>query len=87
MILSFEFPTNPKTATNETPAKPTRAAGTGSRISPTTTAKNIAKKCHAFCVNPSGAGTNHSAIATIIGTNNFKVCFDIYAPSKVIRQL
>ena len=64
MILSFELPINPNAAISDTPAKPTRAAGTGSIISPTTTAKNIAKKCHALADRPSGAGMNHKIAKT-----------------------
>ena len=73
VILSFGLPTNPKAATSETPANPTKAAGTGSTIRPTTTAKNIAIKCHALALNPSGAGINQKISKTATGIINLIV--------------
>jgi hypothetical protein len=74
-ILSLELPTKPVTATKEIPANPTNAAGTGSIINPTTTAKNTAKNRQASMLSPSGAGINYSNAKTIIGENNFKLFF------------
>ena len=66
-ILSVGFPIIPKIATTEIPTNPTSAAGTGSIIRPTTTAKNIAKKCQALALRPSGAGINQNIAKTVTG--------------------
>ncbi len=84
-ILIVGFPINPNAAIKATPAKPISAAGIGSRISPTTTAKNIAKKCHAFCDKPSGAGINHITTATRTGISSFIFRDDIKTPYKKIK--
>ena len=66
-------PTNPKAALNETPIKPIKAAGIGSKISATITPKNTAKKYCALTLKPSGVGIIAIIIATIIGNAILKV--------------
>src|SRR5512142_2285072 len=54
----------PNTAANTTPTRPIAAAGTGSKIKPTTTATNSAKYSQAVGARPAGAGNNASTTPT-----------------------
>src|SRR4029453_14642416 len=51
----------------QTPSSPTAAPGIGSVMTPVIVARNNAKKCHAFSVNPSGVGTSSTAPPTTNG--------------------
>src|SRR6188474_1831933 len=55
------------TATSVTPMSPIAPPGSGSNMRPTITPTKIAKKYHACCGRPSGAGMSAMMIATAIG--------------------
>src|SRR5262245_8554792 len=59
--------TRPSTVATHTPSMPTAAPGIGSVMTPVMVARNNAKKCHAFSVNPSGVGTSSTAPPTTNG--------------------